>query len=176
MGSSKILAIVLVALSACTTRVEVTSPTTATSRTATTNVELSRLRKHAAQLLTEKLGTERKWVAGELPDQETPPLAWGDGLSMSQLSGVSGFVNNEAPLGGNTASIVITGAPDGHPDDVLYMGVRVGTNDECFYVRDVIARAGASMVVGTVYTVGKCVRPDLATGWQFVDSPLALIH
>ena len=77
---------------------------------------------------------------------------------MSQLSGVLGFVDNEAPLGGETVSTVITGAPDGHRDDVLYMGVRVGTTDECFYVRDVIGRAGASMTVGTGYAVGKCAR------------------
>jgi hypothetical protein len=128
-------------------------------------------RKHTERLLGTALADERAYMQ----NLELSGTAWGTAAQMRQLAGKGYFVDREVPRGGETVSVVVTGDPNDHPDDVLYLGARVAQRDICIYARDVIERASASMTPGLVWAVSMpCVRPDEPASWRDVTSPLEL--
>lgn len=127
--------------------------------------------KEAESLLRTALADQHTYV----DNFEVSGFAWGTGGEMMQLAGKDYFVDGEVPRGGSKVSVVVTGDPNGHPDDVVYLGVRVAQRDICIYARDVVERASASMTPGLVWAVAMpCVRPDAPTSWRTVNSPLEL--
>ena len=127
--------------------------------------------KQTETLLRTALADERTY----LEDLERSGLAWGTAGQMRQLAGKSYFINGEIPQGGGTVSVVVTGNPNDHPDDVLYIGARIAQRDICIYARDVVSRASASITPGLVWAVATpCVRPEEPNSWHKVSSPLEL--
>jgi hypothetical protein len=128
--------------------------------------------KQAEALLRTALADENAYLS----NIQASGMAWGSAGQMRQLAGKRYFVGGEVPQGGGTVSVVISGDPNDHPDDVLYLGARVGQRDVCIYAREAVSRASASVSPALVWAVASpCVRPHEPTAWRRVDSPLELI-
>lgn len=147
------------------------SPIGSIERTATSQ-EVNEWKETEA-LLLKALADEHVYFS----NAKVSNLSWGTAGQMRQLAGKEYFIDGDIPQGGNTVSIVISGNPNLHPDDVLYLGARVAQRDICIYTREAISRASASVSPILVWAItSPCVRPDEPITWRRVATPLELIN
>ena len=124
------------------------------------------------------LGIEQSYVAEFAADgDDSNPPTWGATLDIRQYGSHAEltWLSEETPQGGTTVSVALGGGLE-HPDDTLYLGVRMGQSDSCIYARDVIARRSASFTPGLTFGVGACGPPSEFEDWRSVSDPSEILH